>query len=642
METCVVKLTKASEKYGNLNVRACGKDFFPDDVFGSHSRETGVGTQIMLKAEGLTEPIKTDIPTDKATGRPRWFFRERKWLKEFLVSHSLVPGDEVVIRRLDARTYNISPPKFARQLEFFENSLRPVAYAHKLAEMYIEGTPVEHRKKNSQYFTPPKVADFMADLAEVNGRSAIRVLDPGAGTGILSCAVCERLGQIQGVNEIELDLYETDPCLLAVLDEVLSHLTSWLRQHGVSLKFKVLAEDFVLSAVELTEESEPYDVVLSNPPYKKIGGDDPRSRLAREAVCGQPNLYALFMLAAAKMLRSSGSMVFITPRSYMAGCYFKAFRQAFFKIVKPVRVHLFESRKDVFSNQKVLQENVILKSRKGVLAKSIVVSHSHNSEDLERSVLNKVPLAHALHTGKNGMVLRLPVDEFDDLVVEIVDSWTDTLADYGFEISTGPVVPFRAKQFIRPNNRSTEATLVPLLWMRNVQPMQTIWPCDCPDNRDAANQFIVATDETRRRRLLVPSMNMVLLRRFSVKEQKRRLTAAPLFAGTLDSEWIGLENHLNYIRRLRGKMTQHEAVGLAVLLNSSLIDRYFRICNGNTQVGAAEIRAIPLPPLDIIVQLGKSFGRRIRREVHEQIDALVWKAAKPFCKNRKLLERMTH
>lgn len=642
MQTCVLKLTKASEKYGNLNIRPCGKDFFPEDAFGSHSRETGIGAQIVLKAEGLTEPIKTDIPTDKATGRPRWFFRERKWLKDFLTSHSLGSGDEVVIHRLDARTYDISPPRFSRQLELFENSPRPVVYAHKLAEKYIEGTPVEHRKKNGQYFTPPEVADFMADLAEVNGRSAIRVLDPGAGTGILSCAVCERLGQIQGLNEIELDVYETDPCLLAMLDEVLPHLTSWLRRHGVSLKFRVLAEDFVLSTAKLAEEFEPYDVVLSNPPYKKIRGDDPRSRLAIEAVCGQPNLYALFMLAAAKVLRHSGSMVFITPRSYMAGSYFKAFREAFFKIVQPVRAHLFESRKDVFSNQKVLQENVILESRKGVGAESIIVSHSHNSEDLERSVLNKVPLAYALHTGKNGTVLRLPIDEFDDLVVEVVDSWTDTLADYGFEISTGPVVPFRAKEFILPNGRSTEATLAPLLWMRNVQPMRAIWPCDCPDNRDAANQFIVANNETRRRKLLVPPMNMILLRRFSVKEEKRRLTAAPLFAGAFDSEWIGLENHLNYIRRPRGKMTQLETIGLAVLLNSSLIDRYFRICNGNTQVGATEIRAIPLPPLDMVGQLGKSFGKRVGGDVHERIDSLVWKTVRPFCRNQKLLERMKH
>ncbi|MBN2272048.1 MAG: Eco57I restriction-modification methylase domain-containing protein [Sedimentisphaerales bacterium] len=642
MQTCVIKLTKASEKYGNLNIRPCGKDFFPEDAFGSYSKKTGLGAQIMLKAEGLTEPIRTDIPTDKATGQPRWIFRERKWLKEFLRSHSLGPGDELVIHRLDARTYDVGPARFARQLELFENALRPVVYAHNLAQKYIEGTPVEHRKKNGQYFTPPEVADFMADLAEVNGRSAIRVLDPGAGTGILSCAVCERLGQIQGLSEIELDVYETDPCLLAMLDEVLAHLTSWLDRHGVSLKCRVLAEDFALSAAELADEFRPYDVVLSNPPYKKIAGDDPRSRLARGAVCGQPNLYALFMLAAAKMLRRSGSMVFITPRSYMAGCYFKAFRQAFFRIVQPIRAHLFESRKDVFSNQKVLQENVILESRKGVGAKSIIVSHSHNAKDLEHSVLNKVPLAHALHMGTNGMVLRLPVDELDDLVVEIVDSWTNTLVDYGLEISTGPVVPFRAKEFITSNGRSAKATLVPLLWMRNVQPMQTVWPCGCPDNRDAANQFIVANSETHRRKLLVPPMNMILLRRFSVKEEKRRLTAAPLFAGTLDSEWIGLENHLNYIRRPRGKMTQHETIGLAVLLNSSLIDRYFRICNGNTQVGAAEIRAIPLPSLDIIVQLGKLFDRRVEREVHERLDSLVWKMVRPFCRNQKLLERMKH
>jgi len=642
MKTCVVKLTEASKKYGNLNIRACGEDFFPDGIFGSHSKKTGIGTQIMIKAEGLAEPIKTDIPTDKTTGRPRWFFRERKWLKKFLASHSLGPGDEVVIHRLDNRTYDISPPRFARQLELFKNGLRPVAYAHELADEYIEGTPVEHRKKNGQYFTPPEVADFMADVAEVNGHSTIRTLDPGAGTGILSCAICERLAQIQGVNAIELDLYETDPCLIAILDEVLPHLASWLRCHSVSLKYRVFAEDFVLSAVEIAEQAQSYDLVLSNPPYKKIAGDDPRSKLAREAVCGQPNLYALFMFASAKMLRDSGSMVFITPRSYMAGCYFRAFRQAFFKIVQPVRAHVFESRKDVFSSQKVLQENVILESRKGAGTKSIIISHSRNSKDLERSVLNKVPLSYALHAGRNGIVLRLPVDDFDDLVVEIVDSWNNTLVDYGFEISTGPVVPFRAKEFIVPKGKSSRANLVPLLWMRNVQAMQTVWPCDCPDTRDASNQFIVANNETRRRKLLVAPKNMVLLRRFSVKEQKRRLTAAPLFRGAFDSEWIGLENHLNYIRRPHGEMSQREMIGLAVILNSSLIDRYFRICNGNTQVGATEIRAIPLPPLDVLVKLGKSFDRRTKVKVHEKIDALVWETVKPFCKNRKLLERISH
>ncbi|MCK4294446.1 MAG: hypothetical protein KAY65_14705 [Planctomycetes bacterium] len=107
MQTCEIKLTKATEKYGNLNIRPCGKAFFPEDVFGSHSREAGIGTQITLKAEGLVQPIKTDIPTDKDTGRPRWLFRDRAWVKSFLQSNKLKAGDSVLIRRDGQRRYSL-------------------------------------------------------------------------------------------------------------------------------------------------------------------------------------------------------------------------------------------------------------------------------------------------------------------------------------------------------------------------------------------------------------------------------------------------------------------------------------------------------------------------------------------------------
>ena len=67
MESCVIKLTEATHKYGNLNIRPCGKGFFPSDVFGGSSKKAGLGTPITLSVEGLSEPIKTDIPTDKKT-----------------------------------------------------------------------------------------------------------------------------------------------------------------------------------------------------------------------------------------------------------------------------------------------------------------------------------------------------------------------------------------------------------------------------------------------------------------------------------------------------------------------------------------------------------------------------------------------
>ena len=49
---------------------------------------------------------------------------------------------------------------------------------------------------------------------------------------------------------------------------------------------------------------------------------------------------------------------------------------------------------------------------------------------------------------------------------------------------------------------------------------------------------------------------------------------------------------------------QDWAHGLAALLGSRLIDSFFRIQSGNTQVSATEIRALPLPPAAQIREIG--------------------------------------
>lgn len=107
METRVIKVTESAFKYGNLNLRACGKDFFPSDVFGPPNRKSGIGNVITLKVEGLPEAIKTDIPTDRISGKPRWIFRDRAWARTFVHSNKLQPGDILKISRLAKRTYSL-------------------------------------------------------------------------------------------------------------------------------------------------------------------------------------------------------------------------------------------------------------------------------------------------------------------------------------------------------------------------------------------------------------------------------------------------------------------------------------------------------------------------------------------------------
>jgi DNA (cytosine-5)-methyltransferase 1 len=117
MESRTIQLTSAAHKHGNLNIRQCGLDFFPKGILGG-STKANLGTQIIIKADGLPNPIKTDIPTEATTGRPRWIFRKRSWVKNFVRANTLISGDTVIIQHLKDRTYKLVPKH--RKLTFID------------------------------------------------------------------------------------------------------------------------------------------------------------------------------------------------------------------------------------------------------------------------------------------------------------------------------------------------------------------------------------------------------------------------------------------------------------------------------------------------------------------------------------------
>lgn len=644
MESRTIELTTAAHKHGNLNIRACGRDFFPSGIYGASTREAGLGQQVMVRPDGLPDPILTDIPTDKSSGQPRWLFRERKWVKQFIRHHNLAPRDTVTIYRVDDLTYYVTPAAKISPTHLFENELPPLLYAKNLADQYMQSSRLPHRKERGQYFTPPEIASFMARLATDAKTVPHRILDPGAGTGILSCAICEQLVERLAVKTINVTTYEDEPDLRDLLYKSMLHAQKWASERGARLKFEIHDSDFLTSGQTLFERGnlKHFDVVISNPPYTKISAQDPRAQALSHVVYGQPNLYSLFMAASVPMLKQNGVLVFITPRSYTAGHYFKAFREFFFSQMSPVQVHLFDSRKEVFSAQSVLQESIILKAVKDKPSKNLVVSFSRNGNDIESSRKNHTPLTYALHRDNGHFVLRLPMDAFDDLVIEIVDSWEHRLTDHSLEISTGPVVPFRARQFLHKQHYTGNKVLVPLLWMSNVQPMRTIWPVNRVQSRDSAQQLIESSDITQAAKLLIPNKNIVLLRRFSAKEEKRRLTASPVFKKQFDCEFLGIENHINYIYRPQGFMNPAEVFGLAALLNSALLDRYFRICNGNTQVGAIELRHMPLPPFETIEKLGNQLVHSRKKTEIGYVDKCVWRIARSFTTKKNSFDRLVN
>ncbi len=365
-----------------------------------------------------------------------------------------------------------------------------------------------------------------------------------------------------------------------------------------------------------------YDLVISNPPYFKIGKDDPRAVAWPSAIHGQPNIYALFMAISTELLSRSGELVYIVPRSFASGPYFKRFRKLFFRRVTPTAIHLFKSRKDVFKSQTVLQENLVIAARRRVNGDATgrtVVSHSRGAGDLAERRRLVIDADSVLDTESQNQELSIPLCTQDLELVRVMRTWPNTLRSLGLEISTGPVVPFRATQFLA--HAASGDSTVPLLWMQNVHPMRTTWPLAAKQK----SQWIKIAPESRK--LLLEDATYVLLRRFSAKEEKRRLVAAPLVQGSLDADMVGLENHVNYIRGVSRELDDELAYGLSALLNSTFLDRYFRISNGNTQVSATELRAMPFPLEPVIRSIGADVQAGFGPETGlPDLDALIARA----------------
>ncbi len=489
---------------------------------------------------------------------------------------------------------------------------RPTAYADRIGTWYASRTSDKQRKAYGLFLTPVQVADFMGEKITVTGWK-IRVLDPAAGAGILCCAAVEALVARQRKPEmIELVAYEVDNGLIAPLRAVLDHLTRWCRKHhGTTVRARIEAADFILANADAMRPGglfstcspvEDFDAVIANPPYFKIGKCDPRAMAVPNVIHGQPNIYALFMAVAAALLRAGGNLIFITPRSFASGLYFRRFRTVFFDMIQPTRVHVFGSRCDTFRRDEVLQENVILCGirqvrwyENGVHAR-LAISSSRGVSELEHTGNRELPVSAVLDLASMDKVLRLPICDADDEALAQVDSWPTNLHGLGLNISTGPVVPFRATELV-VREAKVPGHHAPLLWMNHVRAMRTSWPLE----RHKPEYIRRAGAEA----LLVPNRNYVLLRRFSAKEEARRLTAAPWLAADIAGTDIGLENHLNYVYRPGGELSEDEAWGLAALYNSRLLDTWFRTVNGNTQVSATELRAMPLPAHNMIVTLGR-------------------------------------
>jgi len=385
----------------------------------------------------------------------------------------------------------------------------------------------------------------------------------------------------------------------------MSRCTRECEQAGIDFSANVLNEDFIAAAAPMARgdlfSSQPlrFNAAIVNPPYRKIHSDSMTRQLLRSADIETSNLYTGFVALIVKLLVQGGELVAITPRSFCNGPYFKPFRSSFLDAVSLRRLHVFESRSAAFAGDEVLQENVIVHAVKGDPrpGRIIISTSSGRPEDpvSEREVYYQEVVLH----DDPEQFIHLLVDDGHAQARTVMDRLPATLADLGLTVSTGRVVDYRAGSCLR---QEPGHDTVPLIYPCHFNGGLVQWP---KENSRKPNAIV---NDERTQDLLVPAGIYVLVKRFTSKEERRRVVACIYNPDRIASPLVGFENHLNYFHVQGHGMTTDLAKGLAAFLNSSVVDAYFRRFSGHTQVNATDLRSLRYPSRDALERIGHTLN----------------------------------
>lgn len=461
---------------------------------------------------------------------------------------------------------------------------------------YLETMPKDKRKAIGQFFTSVETARYMASMFSEPQISEISILDPGSGSGLLTAAVIDRLQKNSIIQKIRITCYENSNDVLPLLKKNLV----FIQQHSnIPVEYTIIEQNYITyqsddfnSTFMANPNPVKFDWVISNPPYKKIMKDAVEATAMPSVCYGAPNMYFLFASMGLFNLDQNGEMVFIIPRSWTSGAYFQRFRDYLFDTGTLKQIHLFVSRDKVFEKESVLQETIIIKVDKSKKPCPIKITCSNSNSDFNNITTIEVPYSTIIVGPEKYVYLVTTDDELK--VLERLSKWKHTLPSIGLKMKTGLTVDFRSWDYLK--NEAEEGT-VPLLYAQHIKNGRVVFPVQ--------REYEYIT--TEKSGLIQKNKNYLFVKRFTAKEEKRRLQCGIYLSADLpDYEQISTQNKINFIEGIGFDLTDEQVHGLYVIFNSTIYDQYYRILNGSTQVNSTEINAMPVPSLREIEQLGQA------------------------------------
>jgi tRNA1(Val) A37 N6-methylase TrmN6 len=157
-----------------------------------------------------------------------------------------------------------------------------------------------------QFFTPARAAALIASMPRLPETGQVRLLDPGAGSGMLSAALVARVLTERPNLSVHVVAVECDHLVVPYLRKTLEACS--LAANG-RVTFDIIEGDFIMAATGL--EADPrlveLDLVIQNPPYAKLAASSAHRIAVLKAGVDAPNLYAAFLALGVAGLKPGGA-----------------------------------------------------------------------------------------------------------------------------------------------------------------------------------------------------------------------------------------------------------------------------------------------------------------------------------------------
>lgn len=467
------------------------------------------------------------------------------------------------------------------------------------------GLDPKKKSKLGQFYTPEPICLFMASLFnEVSGD--VKVLDPGCGPGSLTAAFVDRAIKDGKTTSIGITAYDIEETIEPFIHETLNLCEETGKKHGVDVSHKYIKTDFIIdNSVNygLFKKPAEYTHAIINPPYKKIATNSDHRKALRSVGIETVNLYSGFVAIAIQKLVPGGELVAIIPRSFCNGPYYQPFREIMLEETALQHIHIFDSRTNAFSEDEVLQENIIIHLVKGAEQGDVTITSSPNADftidELTNSVtatdktMRKVSFDSVVSPDDPNKFIHITANQRDKEIIDRLSYFNTPLDKLKLQVSTGPVVGFRMKSDLR---QDLEKGSVPLIYATHLN-HGVHWP------KEGKKPNAINVSDNSRRWLWEHEGNFVIVRRFSSKEEKRRIVAT-VYDSTLPGELIGFDNKLNVFHADKKGFDEMVARGLFVFLNSTLLDKFYRLFGGHTQVNATDLKSLSYPSLESLANMG--------------------------------------